>query len=34
MLNISIFILILYAVCNIIAMIVRPTEFFTVFKRK
>lgn len=34
MLNFCIFVFIAYAVGSIISMIVRPQEFFTVFKKK
>ncbi len=34
MLNFCIFTFMIYALCLIVAMIVRPTEFFTIFKRK
>ena len=34
MLNFCIFTFIIYAMGNIISMIVRPAEFFTVFKKR
>lgn len=34
MLNFCIFVFVFYGLCAIIGMILRPTQFFTVYKRK